>query len=191
MNRHDQPYSPAALLGAAVRFTCEEYRQLRKHGLISEDTELLDGLVIHKTRETRVKASLLETVVSRLEARGRDGMQFRYGQTLRVGQSELRPDLAVIDGTDRVYRVNSPTTAFLIVEIGIVADIDRSKAVVYASADVDEYCIIMPAEKIVEVYSRPGEKRYEQCQVYTEGQSVHSATMPEIWMDSAALFEKL
>lgn len=189
MNAHDQPYKPSALLGAAVRFTCEEYRQLRKHSLIDEDTELLDGLVIHKTRETPLKASLLESVVSRLEARGRDGLQFRYGQTLRVGRSELRPDLAVIDGTDRVYRVNSPTTAFLIVEVGIVADIDRSKAGVYASADVDEYWIIMPAEKTVEVYSRPIDSKYEQCQVYSDGQSVHSATMPEIWMEAAKLFE--
>lgn len=189
MNAHDQPYKQSALLGAAVRFSCEQYRQMRKLGLVSEDTELLDGLVIHKTRETPVKASLLETVVSRLEARGRDGLLFRYGQTLRVDRSELRPDLAVIDGTDRVYRVSSPTTAFLIIEIGIVADIDRSKAGVYASADVDEYWIIMPAEKSVEVYSRPGDHRYEECQVYSEGQSVHSTTMPEIWMDAATLFE--
>ncbi len=189
MTAHNQPYNPSALLRAAVRFSCEEYRQLRKLGLISEDTELLDGLVIHKTRETPLKTCLLDTVVSRIETRGRDGLQFRHGQTLRIDQSELRPDLAVLDGTDRVFRVNSPTTAIFIIEIGFAADIDRSKAAVYASADVDEYWIIIPTEKTIEVYSRPDGREYAQCEVYSDGQAIHSATMPELWIEAASLFE--
>ncbi len=59
------------------------------------------------------------------------------------------------------YRKAYPTTARLVIEVAIATlGIDRAKADVYAAAGIEEYWIVIPETRSVEIYGRPSEAGY-------------------------------
>jgi Uma2 family endonuclease len=71
--------------------------------------------------------------------------------------SAPEPDLAIVAGSVRAYRVTHPTSASLVVE---VADsslaFDRSwKASIYARAGIADYWIVNLVDRLLEVYRDP------------------------------------
>jgi Uma2 family endonuclease len=83
--------------------------------------------------------------------------------THRASQSELEPDIAVVQGKPNDHRDAHPTTAELIIEVAIASvELDRAKGAVYAEVGVPEFWIVLPDERAIEVYTSPSAQGYQQ-----------------------------
>ena len=82
-----------------------------------------------------------------------------------------------------------PTTAALVVEIAVTsAAEDRSLATLYASAGVEEYWIVLPMERRIEVYRRPESGTYLD-QSHVEGDAtLECGSLPRIHVRLVELF---
>ncbi len=75
---------------------------------------------------------------------------------LILADSAPEPDLAIVRGDEKDFARQHPTTAALVIKIAVTsAAEDRSQASLYAEAGVEEYWIVLPVERRVEVYRRP------------------------------------
>jgi Uma2 family endonuclease len=73
--------------------------------------------------------------------------------------SEPEPDVAVVAGAPRDYRVTHPATALLVVEVAETSlGYDRkTKGPLYARAGIPEYWIVNLLDGALEVYREPAE----------------------------------
>lgn len=143
------------------RFTVEEYHQMARAGVLTEDdsVELLEGWIVPKmVRNPRhdVALKLAETAVERqLSA----GWHVRVPSAITTAESEPEPDLAVVKGDVRAYLNDHPRPddVALVIEIAdsSLARDCNDKARIYAAAGIGTYWIVNLVESIVEVHSAP------------------------------------
>ena len=90
------------------------------------------------------------------------------------------------------FREHHPNTAALVIEIAISSvSLDREKASLYAEAGVEEYWIILPVERRVEVHRRPQDGSYLDHAV-VEGETVLTCgSLPAIPVHLVELFSYL
>ncbi|MCL6535191.1 MAG: Uma2 family endonuclease [Armatimonadetes bacterium] len=154
-----------------VRFTPEMLHQLRELGVLDAQTryELIEGDIYPTTPEGPEHAALGTALAYRLMERRSTDWHVRIEKPLRLGDSEVIPDLAVVPGRPSDYRTHHPETALLIVEIAH-SSLPRDRLLklpLYARAGVPEYWIVNLAERQVEVYRTPAGDSYQSVQVYT------------------------
>ncbi len=113
-----------------------------------------------------------------------------YGrQPLTLADSEPEPDIAVVSGARDDYRNAHPPTAKLVIEVAISSvDIDREKGTFYAAADIDEYVIVLPDQRSLEVHSHPTESGYKQRHDYQSDSTFELASFPNQSLDLSQLF---
>ncbi len=108
---------------------------------------------------------------------------------MTFADSEPEPDLAIVAGTEFDFRDSHPTTAALVVEVAISSlELDRVKALIYAEAGVEEYWIVCPEEKRVEVYRRPGAEGYGERIEVRAPASLECGALAGVKVDLSALF---
>jgi len=154
-----------------VRFTPEMLHQLRELGVLDAQTryELIEGDIYPTTPEGPEHAALGTALAYRLMERRSTDWHVRIEKPLRLGDSEVIPELAVVPGRPSDYRTHHPETALLIVEIAH-SSLPRDRLLklpLYARAGVPEYWIVNLAERQVEVYRTPAGDSYQCVQVYT------------------------
>ena len=82
-----------------------------------------------------------------------------------------------------------PTTAQLVVEVAVSsAALDREYAFLYAEAAVQEYWIILGANRQVEVYRRPENGKYAEVRTFGAGDVIMMAGVPNVHITVAELF---
>ena len=110
---------------------------------------------------------------------------------MKLADSVVLPDLAIVTGSSRDYRQSHPATALLVIEIAVTTlGLDREKAALYAEAGVAEYWLVAAGRKTVEVYTRPSGDQYAQRRVYARGEAVVSTTLPALRVEVSSLFEE-
>jgi Uma2 family endonuclease len=154
-----------------VRFTPEMLHQLRELGVLDAQTryELIEGDIYPTTPEGPEHAALGTALAYRLLERRSTDWHVRIEKPLRLGDSEVIPDLAVVPGRPSDYRTQHPETALLIVEIAH-SSLPRDRLLklpLYARAGIPEYWIVNLAERQVEVHRTPAGDSYQSVQVYT------------------------
>jgi Uma2 family endonuclease len=103
--------------------------------------------------------------------------------------SEPEPDVAIVRGCVQDYRTSHPSTAALVIEIAISsASFDRQKAALYAEAGVEEYWIVLPAERCVEVYRRPQDGVYLDQTTVAGGAALASERISGVRVNLAEIF---
>jgi Uma2 family endonuclease len=138
---------------AALPITVAQYHRLSDEAIISERTELLQGVIIEQMTKSPRHTYIVQLLVKWLEAIVDAGHYVRKEEPLTLADSEPEPDVAVVRGTPEDYRSQHPATADLLIEVAIATvDLDRDKADVYAAAGVAEYWIVVVEEGAVEVY---------------------------------------
>jgi len=164
---------------AVRRWSLDEYYRMGDLGFFQDQrVELIDGEIIQMApqRDTHAAAvSLAFRAVSKIMP---DAFWVRCQLPLRLREmSEPEPDLSVVEGCERDYVGRGhPTTALLALEVSeTTLQYDRGdKAALYASAGIQDYCIVNLADRRVEVYRNPVPDgsakfgfRYADCSVYS------------------------
>jgi Uma2 family endonuclease len=133
----------------------EQYHQFPELNENGRRTELVRGVVIEKMPKSPLHAGIAKILYDALHAAIPEAFSVRQDQLLTLRDSEPEPDIAIVRGTVRDYLTRHPATAVLVIEIAInTVTLDRQKAVIYAEAGVEEYWIVLPNERKVEVHRR-------------------------------------
>jgi len=81
----------------------------------------------------------------------------------------------VVKGRESDFRDHHPTTAELVVEVSInTQERDRSKAAIYAEAQVAEYWLVLPEKKEILIYTQSNGREYEQRRTISKGKAISS-----------------
>lgn len=108
---------------------------------------------------------------------------------LTLADSEPEPDVTVVRGTDADFAEKHPSTAELVVEVAVTSlRLDRAKAAIYAEAGVQEYWIVRPATKQVEVYRRAAPTGYLEKLTVDAPAVLRPVALPGVLVDLAELF---
>ena len=149
------------------RLSVTEYHLLGEYNERGKRTELIRGIVIEKITKSPLHctiASMLEDILTPLVPRL---FCVRRYDPLTLRDSEPEPDFAVVAGTHEDFFHAHPTTAALAVEIAVTnPDDDRALAEIYAEAGVGEYWVVLPKERVIEVFRQPKVLAYREIHRY-------------------------
>lgn len=169
--------------------TVEQYHQFPEFNENGRRTELVHGVVIEKMSKSPLHASIAKLLYDHLHAAVPRGFSVRQDQPLTFRDSEPEPDIAVVHGSVQDYRTSHPATAVLVIEIAISSvGLDHEKVALYAEAGVEEYWIILPAERKVEVHRRPEGGQYLDHNLVEGDAVLECASLPGIGVRLAELF---
>ena len=157
------PPLPAVLPPFPVRrFTVDEYHQMIRVGIITEDddVELLEGWIVPKMgRNPPHDAVISMVMMDVLTPRLPQGWFCRGQSAITTSDSEPEPDLAVVRGRPRDYLERHPGSADMAIVIEVADSTLASdrlyKGQMYSAAAVPVYWIINLVDDQVEVYSDP------------------------------------
>ena len=169
--------------------TVAQYQQFPEFNEHRRRTELIRGIVIEKMSKSPLHASIVSGLYELLHPQIPADHWLRQDQPLTLRDSEPEPDLSVVRGRRIDFKSSHPTTAALVIEIAVSsAAEDRSLASLYAEAGVEEYWIVLPVERRVEVYRRPESGAYLD-RVLVEGDAtLECGALPAIRVRLAELF---
>ncbi len=166
-----------------------QYRQLAEFNESGRRTELIHGVIIEKMSRSPLHSSIARRLFKLLQAGLPAHFTLLREDPLTLADSEPEPDLAIVRGDETNFAQQHPTTAALVVEIAVTsAAEDRSLATLYASAGVEEYWIVLPMERRIEVYRRPESGTYLD-QSHVEGDAtLECGSLPRIHVRLVELF---
>ncbi len=169
-----------AVRGAALPISVAQYHRLSADGIVPEQTELLQGVIIEQMTKSPLHTFVVQRLAAWLAAAVPSGCFVRKEEPLTLTDSEPEPDLAVVAGSPADYRLAHPTTARLVIEVAIATlGIDRAKADVYAAAGIDEYWIVTPEFHSVEICRQPSAAGYGSRVVVSDPAAViEAASLP-------------
>lgn len=136
--------------------TVAQYQQFPEFNENGRRTELIRGVIIEKMSKSALHSSIARRLSRLLQLQLPAHFTLLREDPLTLADSEPEPDLAIVSGDERDFAHQHPTTAALVIEIAVTSPAeDRSLASLYAEAGVEEYWIVLPVERRVEVYRRP------------------------------------
>jgi Uma2 family endonuclease len=166
---------------AAVPITVAQYHRLSAAGIVSERTELLQGVMIEQMTKSSLDTFLVQRLAAWLSAGMSNGMFVRKEEPLTLTDSEPEPDIAVVAGSPEDYREAHPATAELVIEVAIATlGVDRAKADVYAAAGITEYWIVVPEARNVLVYRDPSPAGYRSHEEVTHADAELAPRIGEV-----------
>lgn len=166
--RYDGPMvATATITGSETivpihRLDLDTYNQIVACGALEgQRVELLEGLFVQMSPQSREHAAAIETLTSHFA--GADA-RLRVQLPLEVApDSEPEPDIALV--ATGSPRGEHPRTALLTVEVAVSSQrIDRDvKGRLYALAGIPTYWLIDLPARSVEVYTEPHAEGYRRC----------------------------
>jgi len=161
--------------------TVEQYHELIESGILQPDdrVELINEWIVEKMPNNPPHASTVKCVNDRLQTLLEPDYCVRSQSPVTLPKNEPEPDCAVATGPQTKYFTRHPGVddLFFVVE---VADSSRNfdrevKNQVYATAGIPIYWIVNVKDRIVEVYTKPGNGKspgYRTRKDYAPGTSV-------------------
>ena len=127
-----------AVRQAVLPITVDQYHQLGEARIISDNTELLSGVILEKMIKTPRHTWIVERLADSPRQCLPTGFHIRQEQPLTLTDSEPEPDIAG-GGNRNDFQNAHPATAHLVIEVAVTTeDLDRRKAEIYAQAGVAE-----------------------------------------------------
>ena len=149
-----------------------QYHQFPEFNANGRRTELIHGVIIEKMSESPLHSGIASALYDLIHPQVPPGFWLRKEEPLTLGDSEPEPDLSLVRGHRADFAAHHPATAALVIEIAVTsAAEDRSLATLYATAGVEEYWIVLPVERVVDVHRRPENGAYLERTV-VEGPAV-------------------
>ena len=163
----------------AVPITVEAYHFLYRNGLVSEKTELLEGVVVEKMPKDPIHANIVTNLAYYLYEKLKNKFQVRQENPIYAGFSEPEPDIAIVPNKD--YSTEHPKEVFIVIEVANTSlGIDRAKTSIYAGANIPEYIIVNLQNNILEIYSVPIEGQYSLTKILQIEEIFSSKSIPAI-----------
>ena len=171
------------------RWTVVDYRALAEDNPDFRHSELVRGIIVEKEMKTPLHNYLTKALYDFLQRAARTGLIVRQEASLLLVDSVPEPDVAVMRGEDKDFRLVHPTTAELVVEVAVTSlAADREKASLYAEAGVGEYWIVLAETEQVEVYRRPEGQMYRERRTYGRRESIEEVGVTSGAVAVEALF---
>jgi Uma2 family endonuclease len=175
-----------------LRFTPEMFHKLGELGFFDDNQkyELMEGDIYAMPPEGPEHAGVGSEIAYRFILKGATSWHARIEKPLRLGDSELVPDIAIVPGRPRDYLSQHPTSALLVIEIAN-SSLPRDrlrKLPLYARAGVPEYWIVNLLERRLEVYREPAGDAYKSTRYYTLDETISPLFEPEWAIPVAELF---
>jgi Uma2 family endonuclease len=171
------------------RMSIDEYHRAGAAGVLSEDVELLHGIVVTKMAKSPLHEFVVLTLMKLLLAVLPKGFEVRLGAPLTLGDSEPEPDISVVHGKPADWIKEHPKTAHLVVEVAISSEaIDAHKADIYAEAGIREYWLIRPEERVIDVYRQPTREGYLSKATVNEHGQLQSESLPSVAFEAREIF---
>jgi Uma2 family endonuclease len=159
----------------------EGYHRLGELGMLSDDVELLRGLVVTKMSKSPLHELVAQKLMRLLLAKVPSGFEVRPERPLTLHDSEPEPDISVVLGQPDDWATGHPTTAHLVVEVSVSsASVDEGKAEIYAEAGILEYWLVRPEARLVDVYRKPSRGEYSSKTTLGERETLHSTSLPGV-----------
>ena len=175
------PSTPLNQQAGSYRLSVYQYERMGEAGILTEDdrVELLDGFLIQKmTKNEPHSAACTETRLA-IEKLIPPGWYLRLESPLRVSEyDEPEPDLAIVRGSSRQYvrlgRPPEPSEVALVIEVADASlGRDRGeKQRAYAQGRIPIYWIVNLVDRRLEVYTKPQDLGYADCQVLGPDEAV-------------------
>ena len=177
------------MMERAMPITVEQYHALFAQGLISERTELLEGIILEKMSKSPLHGSIAQKLLRKIRASIGETFDVRQEQPITCRRSEPEPDLALVAASPDDYASGHPQTAELVIEIAVSsAEIDRRKASIYAEAGVREYWIVLPETRQIEVHTMLVQSAYTVQRTFLDEQTAFSEVLPDFRVELDTLF---
>ena len=144
----------------AKRWTRAEYDRLIDRGAFGpgDRIELLGGVLVCREPQGSAHATAIRMAEEALRGAFGAGWDVRVQLPVALDEeSEPEPDVSVVPGTFRDYRLGHPARVALIVEIAessLAAD-RREKGSLYARAGLADYWIVDLIDHVLEVHREP------------------------------------
>ena len=166
-----------------------QYHQFPEFNENGRRTELIRGVVIEKMSKSPRHSSIARRLFKLLQPAVPAHCTLLREDPLTFADSEPEPDLAIVRGEERDFADSHPSTAALVIEIAVTsAAEDRSLASLYAEAGVEEYWIVLPVERRVEVHRHPQDGSYLDRAVVKGDTILTCGSLPAIRIPLAELF---
>ncbi len=171
--------------------TVEQYHQFPEFNENGKRTELIRGVVIEKMSKSPLHANIVSALHDLLYPQVSAEFWLRQDQPLTLRGSEPEPDISVVRGRRADFATHHPSTAALVIEVAVTsAAEDRSLASLYAEAGVEEYWIVLPARRRVEVHRRPEGGTYRDQSVVEGDATLECTAVPGVRVALGDLFGK-
>ncbi len=151
--------TPTTRIPTPLRWTCDAFHDLCSTGVFSgRRAMLIDGVIITMALPNPPHNTSLGLTHDLLRAIFTTGYHVRSQVAFDVDtNNDPGPDLAVVPGTIRDYSTRQATSAVLIVEVSdttLFMD-TTTKAELYATAGVEDYCVIDVENRVLLVFRDP------------------------------------
>jgi Uma2 family endonuclease len=171
----DEPEVRRQVFPVSVEF----YHQAGALGMLGEDVELLDGIIVKKMAKSPLHTLLVAGLEELLRRMLPAGTTLRKEEPLTLAASVPEPDLAVVSGGRRDFAAGHPATALLVVEVAVTTEErDRRKAAIYAEAGVPEYWLVEPESRRLTVFRQPQGGAYAEAREYRPEETAASSVVP-------------
>jgi Uma2 family endonuclease len=142
------------------RFTVDEYENLGRTGVLTEDdsVELLEGLIVKKMTKIPLHDWTIDYLTRVLGQKLPAGWILRIQNVLRTEDSEPEPDVVIAIGDHFEFRDRHPAghECALVIEVAESSlEQDWRKCRIYARACVPQYWIVDLTGCCVEVFTEP------------------------------------
>jgi Uma2 family endonuclease len=167
------------------RLTADHVLGMVAAGIIRKDEhlELLDGTLVNKSAMGPLQATATTILADRLRAAYAGRARVREEKPLAASVYSLpEPDIAVV--RDGSYGAHHPggADAILVVELAWPSQAeDRSKAAIYAAAQVPVYWLVDLVNRKVEVRTQPEPVGYRTVDVLGEADVISLPELGERW----------
>jgi Uma2 family endonuclease len=163
------------------RMSVEEYHRAGETGVLSDDVELLRGIIVTKMPKSPLHELVADKTMDILLAQIPTEFKVRREGPLTIRDSEPEPDISVIKGTRDDWARKHPSTAALVIEVAVTSEeIDESKADIYAEAGIPEYWLVRVNSRAVQVFTKPTPEGYLAERTVRDDDILRCASVPNV-----------
>ncbi len=168
--------------------TIAQYHQFPEFNENGRRTELIRGITIEKRSKSPLHSGIASALYDLIRPQVPPGFWLRKEEPLTLADSEPEPDLSLVRGQRVDFATRHPATAALVVEVAVTSPAeDRALASLYAEAGVDEYWIVLPVERRMEIYRHPQDGAYRE-RLVVEGSGVATCHTVAVSVSLGELF---
>ncbi len=159
----------------------ETYYKLGEQNLISENTELIEGVIFQKMPKSPLHFALTHKLISFFRNKISPNFTARQEGPILTKNSSPEPDIAIVDSREDFYATSHPTFAHLVIEISLsTLEFDRDKSVVYATGGIPEYWIFNLVDNVLEVFLDLSNGEYKTKRILTKVDSIEPSFQKDI-----------
>ena len=176
----------SAIRDQVLTLTREQYYEIAEKLAFDKNTELLEGMVLFKMPKSSIHNYFINAIFKLIQNLIPANSFIQTEKTIAYKNSELEPDISVIEGKIEDYILEHPSTALLIIEVSKSSyQYDLAKLATYAEANVNNFWILDINSNRLDVYTLPRGREYLSRKIFSPNDLIpifnHEISLKEIF----------